>query len=76
MSNRNFDSRTVIDRLQQINHARYIRTQQLAGQSAISNPQTSNADASTISLFQAGSPSIYQKGLIGGLITTQPGGTC
>lgn len=76
MSNRNFDSRTIIDRLQQRNHARYIRTQQLVGQPAVSNPQTSNADASTMSLFQTGSPSIYQKGLLGGAVTTQPGGTC
>lgn len=76
MSNRNFDSRTITDRLQQINHARYLHTQQLAGQSPLSNPQTSNGNASTVALFQAGSPSVYQKGLLGGVTTSQPGGTC
>ena len=76
MSTRNFDSRVITDRLQACNHARYIHTQQRVGQSAVSNPQTSNGNASIVSLFQVGSPSVFQKGLIGGITTSQPGGTC
>jgi hypothetical protein len=76
MSTRNFDSRVITDRLQACQHARYVHTTQLAGKAPVSNPQTSNADASTLALFQTGSPSVYQKGLLGGVTTSQSGGTC
>lgn len=76
MSNRNFDSRVITDRQQACNHARYVYTTQRTGTAPLSNPQTSNPDASTVALFQAGSPSFYQKGLLGGHTQSQPGGTC
>jgi hypothetical protein len=76
MSTRNFDSRVITDRLQACQYARYVHTQQLAGQTPISNPQTSNGNASVMPLFQSGSPSLYQKGLLGGVTTSQSGGTC
>ena len=76
MSTRNFDSRVITDRLQQCHHARYLHVQQTNGKASVANPQTSNGDASTMSLFHAGSPSFVEKGLLGGKTTVQPGGTC
>lgn len=76
MSTRNFDSRVITDRLQACHQARYQATQQSVGQSPISNPQTSNGNASMIPLYHQGSPSFYQKGLLGGVTTSQQGGTC
>jgi hypothetical protein len=76
MSTRNFDSRVITERAQACQYARYVKQQQQSGCSSLSNPQTTNGNASILSLFQEGSPSIYQKGLLGGVTTTQPGGTC
>lgn len=76
MSTRNFDSRVITDRLQACHYARYLHNAQRTGTSPLSNPQTSNADASTVALFQTGSPSVYQKGLLGGITQVQSGGTC
>lgn len=76
MSTRNFDSRVITDRLQACHQARYQASQQSIGRSVVSNPQVSNANASMIPLYQQGSPSFYQKGLLGGVVTQEQGGTC
>jgi hypothetical protein len=74
MSTRNFDSRVVIERLQQKNHAKHVYDARARGQSLLHNPQTANGDASMMVDYQAGMMTTYQKGLLGGSITSNSGG--
>ena len=74
MSNRNFDSRTITDRLQQRNHARYVYDARARGNTIISNPQTSNGNASTMPIYHNGTQTVYFKGLLGGNYTVEQGG--
>jgi hypothetical protein len=74
MSTRNFDSRVITDRLQSRNHARYQYQQRSRGNLILSNPQTANGNASMATLYQEGTMTTYQKGLLGGTITEQVGG--
>jgi hypothetical protein len=74
MSTRNFDSRTIIERLQQKNHAKHVYDARARGQSLLHNPQTANGNASVMVDYQAGSQTTYQKGLLGGIVTGNQGG--
>lgn len=74
MSTRNFDSRVITDRLQSRNHARYQYQQRSRGNLILSNPQTANGNASMATLYQEGTMTTYQKGLLGGAMTEQVGG--
>lgn len=83
MTTRNFDSRVITDRLQACSYARYIhqqqqpqQQQQQTGCSLVPNPQTANSSSSVLPLFQQGTLSVVQKGLLGGTVTVQSGGTC
>ncbi len=73
MSTRNFDSRVITDRLQARQHARSVYDAHARGQALLSNPQTTNGNASSMMLYQEGTPTLYDKGLLGGGYTVQPG---
>ena len=74
MSTRNFDSRVIVERLQNRNHARYTYEARARGQHILPNPQTSNGNASMATLYQEGTQTVYDKGLVGGIYTIQQGG--
>lgn len=74
MSTRNFDSRAIVERLQYKNHAKHVYDARARGQSLRHNPQTANGNASVMVDYQAGTLTTYQKGLLGGTVTSQPGG--
>lgn len=75
MSNRNFDSRVIIQRLQDKNYARNTFQYNTLGQLVINNPQTTNGNASNAQQFAAGSQTTYMRGLVGGCVTVNTGGT-
>lgn len=63
MSNRNFDSRTIIHRLQQQNVAQSLFKAQQSGQQLINNPQTSDASPQKILNYKDGLQTTYYKNL-------------
>ena len=63
MSNRNFDSRTIIHRLMEQNQAQALYKRQLNNKAYIGNPQTSSYSPATIATFQEGSETTYYKNL-------------
>ena len=65
MSNRNFDSRVVIQRLQNQNYARNLYQMNTTGNTLITNPQNSDGTASRLTTFSAGSQTQYFRGLLG-----------
>lgn len=65
MSNRNFDSRVIIQRLQHQNYARNLYDMNTRGQTLIANPQNSDGAASQAATFSAGSQTQYFRGLLG-----------
>lgn len=73
MSTRNFDSRVITDRLQARQHARSVYDARARGHTIIANPQNSNSNASGIVWYQEGTPTLYDKGLLGGTYTVQLG---
>ena len=75
MSNRNFDSSAIIQRLKDINTAQSIYNANKAGRPIISNPQTSNPSPQVIVDLKEGSTTTYTKNLGGGYTVNQ-GGTC
>jgi len=74
MSTRNFDSRVIVERLQNRNHAKHVYEQRARGQPLLQNPQTANGNASMATLYQDGTQTVYNKGLIGGAYSSQLGG--
>jgi hypothetical protein len=74
MSTRNFDSRVIVERLQNRNHAKHVYEQRARGQPLLQNPQTANGNASMATLYQDGTQTVYNKGLVGGTYTSQQGG--
>ena len=66
MSNRNFDSRVIIQRLQHQNYARNLYQMNVTGQTLIANPQNSDGAASQVATFSAGSQTQDCRGLLGG----------
>jgi hypothetical protein len=75
MSNRNFDSRVIIQRLQQQNYARNLYKMNVNGQPLINNPQNSDGTSSRLTTFVSGSQTDYFRGLIGAGETISVGGT-
>jgi len=74
MSNRNFDSSVIHQRLQNQVFARNAHAARLAGSPLISNPQNSDGNASRMGTYHMGSQTEYGKGLVGGVVTTNLGG--
>jgi hypothetical protein len=66
MSNRNFDSRIIIQRLQDKNVARNQYVYNTTGQRIINNQQTTTGDSSKMNSYNLGSQTMYFKGLLGG----------
>jgi hypothetical protein len=65
MSNRNFDSRVIIQHLQYKNRSTDLFNNTLVGSSIIKNPQTSDYRGNIIDTFHNGSQKMYLTGLIG-----------
>lgn len=74
MSNRNFDSRVIIQRLQNQVYSRNTYINNTSGKQVINNPQNSNGNASVFNSFKDGAQTQYFRGLIGGGETISPGG--
>jgi hypothetical protein len=74
MSNRNFDSRAIIQRLQNQVYSRNVYTNNTTGQSIINNPQTTDGNSSRYSSYHSGSQTEYSRGLLGGCETISVGG--
>lgn len=75
MSNRNFDHRTIILRLQHQTYARNLYQTNVNGKKIIGNPQNSNANSSVFNTFVPGVQTDYFRGLIGAGETISLGGT-
>jgi hypothetical protein len=75
MSNRNFDSRVIIQRLQNQNYARNIYQTNVNGQTLITNPQNSDGTSSRLATFVSGAQKEYFRGLVGAGESTSVGGT-
>ena len=75
MSNRNFDNRVIIQRLQNQNYARNLYKNNVAGTQLITNPQNTDGNSSRQNTFIAGAQTEYFRGLIGGCETISIGGT-
>jgi surface protein len=75
MSNRNFDNRVIIQRLQNQNYARNLFTNNVNGKQLINNPQNTDGTASNQNTFTSGAQTMYFRGLLGGGETISVGGT-
>ena len=74
MSNRNFDSRVIIQRLQQKNYARNLYQNNMTGQRLINNPQNTDGNSSRFNSYVPGAQTDYFRGLVGAGETVSPGG--
>jgi hypothetical protein len=74
MSNRNFDNRAIIQRLQQKNYARNLYQNNVSGQTLINNPQNTNGNSSEFNTYHSGAQTMYFRGLLGGGETVNVGG--
>jgi hypothetical protein len=74
MSNRNFDSRVIIQRLQNQNYARNLYKNNVNGQGLINNPQNTDGDSSRYNTYISGAQTEYFRGLLGGGETISIGG--
>ena len=75
MSNRNFDNRVIIQRLQNQNYARNLFTNNVNGKQLINNPQNTDSTTSNQTTFNSGSQTTYFRGLLGSGETISVGGT-
>jgi hypothetical protein len=75
MSNRNFDSSAIIQRLKDRTTAQSIYKANQAGLPIVSNPQNSNSSPQVIMDAKEGAGTTYMKNLGGGYTVNQ-GGTC
>jgi hypothetical protein len=75
MANRNFDSRVIIQRLQNKNYARNLYQQNVDGQRLINNPQNSDGNSSRYATFVSGAQTQYFRGLMNAPPTISLGGT-
>ena len=73
MSNRNFDSRTIIQRLQEQNNAQSLYKAQQSGKQLISNPQVSDPSPQRILSYKQGVQTTYYKNLEGGYTVSNSG---
>jgi len=74
MSNRNFGYYGN-NRLQQQTYARNLYINNTNGKTLITNPQTSNGNASQVETYRSGSQTTHSKGLLGGRDVISIGGT-
>jgi hypothetical protein len=74
MSNRNFDNRVIIQRLQNQNYSRNLYINNTNGKRIINNPQNSDGNASRFNTYISGAQTEYFRGLIGGCETVSIGG--
>jgi hypothetical protein len=74
MSNRNFDNRVIIQRLQNQNYARNLYKNNTEGQPLLRNPQNSDSTSSRFVSFVPGAQTEYFRGLVGGGMTVSVGG--
>lgn len=74
MSNRNFDSRVITQRLQNQVYARNLYQNNINGQTLINNPQNSDGNASRFNTFVPGAQTEYFRGLVGAGETISVGG--
>ena len=75
MSNRNFDSRVIIQRLQNQNYARNLYQTNVNGQTLLTSPQNSDSTSSRLTTFVSGAQTEYFRGLMGAGETINVGGT-
>ena len=75
MSNRNFDNRVIIQRLQNQNYARNLYKNNVNGKQLITNPQNTDGNSSRLITFTAGAQTEYFRGLLDGPKTISIGGT-
>jgi hypothetical protein len=74
MSNRNFDNRVIIQRLQNQVYARNLYKNNTSGQALINNPQNTDGTASRYNSYTPGAQTEYFRGLVGGGETVSVGG--
>jgi hypothetical protein len=74
MSNRNFDGRAIIQRLQNQVYARNLYTNNTTGQTIINNPQTTDGNSSRYVSYLSGVQTEYARGLLGNGETVSVGG--
>lgn len=74
MSNRNFDNRVIIQRLQNQNYARNLYKNNTSGNKLINNPQNSDGNSSRYNTYTPGAQTEYFTGLLGGNKTVSIGG--
>jgi hypothetical protein len=74
MSNRNFDGRVIIQRLQNQVYARNLYKNNTAGQGLINNPQNTDGNASRFTSYIPGAQTEYFRGLVGSGETISVGG--
>lgn len=74
MSNRNFDSRVITQRLQNQVNARNLYLNNTNGKGIINNPQNSDGNASRFNSYIPGAQTEYFRGLVGAGETISPGG--
>jgi hypothetical protein len=79
MSNRNFDNRVIVERLQNQNYSRNLYKNNTSGQTIITNPQNSDGNASRFATYTPGAQTEYFRGLgtcvtssIGGIVNIPP----
>lgn len=65
MSNRNFDNRVIIQRLQNQVYSRNLYVNNTTGKQIISNPQNTNGNASVFNTYKPGVQTQYFRGLTG-----------
>ncbi len=74
MSNRNFDNRVIIQRLQNQVYARNLYTNNTSGQKLINNPQNTDGTALRYESYISGAQTEYFRGLVGKGETVSIGG--
>jgi hypothetical protein len=74
MSNRNFDGRAIIQRLQNQVYARNLYANNTSGQPMINNPQTTDGNSSRYVSYHSGAQTEYARGLLGNGETVSVGG--
>lgn len=74
MSNRNFDNRVIIQRLQNQVYSRNLYLNNTTGQGIINNPQNSDGNSSRFTTYIPGAQTEYFRGLVGAGETISIGG--
>jgi hypothetical protein len=75
MSNRNFDNRVIIQRLQNKNYVRNLYINNVNGGRLINNPQNTDGNSSRQNTYTSGVQTEYFRGLLDGAKTVSLGGT-